>query len=1759
MKYNEKSLIFQQFKQKFKQNPLTWDKFQTQQFLFFANIRFAAEQFQQKNLTLIKFLDLFDHYTIDIIYSQVLSFKNQVLQRMLFNKWLLLIIEYTIQLEENQPQSNQSIASQGPQNNSFDNLQHVKDEKNITISIGALSLNQLQLEQRPVNQQLTKILNIIIQDQLITTKQNTNIPEEREDEFEDDSIEGDEEDNESDDEQEEEINHQNRQSGEEDEQQCLALKKQIQENNQNNLQPSYAQSELKSMQNIKLNQDRSNQDQNEQFHKEQETKTHCSSQKSISQTQRKQSLHLEQKDNIINTSHGRSFKEDDIEYLKLQNSQSQEKIEILQSQNHQLQEQSIQNVNSQIECTNSQTLQKQSSIINRQIQSQKCNPSEFQDDCSQTSNPQIEMKKKSSDQCTDVNLANNSKDDEVNGSSKNIKRKSVDKSRKKRDSLDGPKNKNENSHSKRQTKVSHAHKMDEQMKQKIQEEAQKICKFFDDKQLIQWEKNELLSIVNKFKQFSDIEEILEKYQIDGFILFTIINEDLQLHDIVKILSITFTQASKLKNFIQILEPIRQQQVARINYIKRVKKLHHSSSIETENITQNVSPQNLNRSNNNSNQLSNSRQLSNPGISSSVGIKSQKNQCIQNTFDQLQDFQEYDDQKVSVNKVLKSSYCYNTNPNLQYGSSQMTFEIQTRDKLLSSTSDQDNQNFLASAEQQKNPMQISQDKNQSNYTILFSDSQTNLNLSKSKSPSQNRLIRTAFIGYNSNQNKASLGLSQHFNSEENQTSFDERRNISSQPTLGTSFHFEKNTQGNTDQISKESKSLIQKSLINSEYIQGITPNIGRQHELIQQNKQNSHILLNNELYPSKSTQLLQSMNQNNLINQRIDMPLNNFTNNSNILKEAEVYSQQDQPNKNMQENNLGNSAYIEQPLGMSQKVEKQSIQQQQEGNQEDSRRLRKVSSNNTLFQSNDQQHLSQILNNNLSNQNLSASQPQTNFINQSNYFTQSDNFDKSVKIKGIMKVQFQESQGSFQMQQQQQQRNNIQQNSQLVIQSSQSINSLNSPNINYQNAQNLNTNEAEINQLDQQQILQNKQPFTFQQNPHNQNFFPFANQYNNQIIQQTTNNNDLCQLKFLPEQIIENIQIQQQNINQCQQEQNIQENLQNQQQINIHQQQQQNLQDNFQQQNYQQNLNLFHGNQMGSNPPNHFAENINNNFFIHNQQLNTIQNEQPQLPQNGAQFAFNYGNSIPAFKYGQSINQRVQINNGQGDLSGRQENLNNFPIQFQQQDTQIQQQQENFQNQIYQCNNQNNIGGSAYQQTQQAPFNQGCSFICHVNTGQQLNQANASNNQNAFHNNMIGNSISFQQYPNQPQQFVPTQQQYLNNQCYNQFQNENIQANQYQNMYQQGNSYYFQDQKSQQSQHNQQQNNFGNSFIANSNQVGQSHQQHQNFGFYNVNNQQFINQPYNYQQNDQNQLFQNNNLNQQQNNIHDILDSNIPMKLPSIFKMNTANDDLLKSSDIPQESIIDHTALNIIKDLSQQEAMNQSQQNQMLLKYQSKNNQILKYTYNLPFNPFKFDIIPMMRVEVSTRYSSQKNLSYSFHSEGATIGRISTNTISFQDELQISASHAIIFYKKGEFFIQDIKSKAGTFIKIKSIPISADLILKLGEVEIKIVKIENNVVTIKVNGSNKLANLNRQQSYKVGRCSLRCPIALQDSGNTISNVHGEIHFNENKQICFTDLNSANGTWLRLSAKGQRSSEYKLHLNDQIMISNTRQIVVKELIG
>ena len=54
----------------------------------------------------------------------------------------------------------------------------------------------------------------------------------------------------------------------------------------------------------------------------------------------------------------------------------------------------------------------------------------------------------------------------------------------------------------------------------------------------------------------------------------------------------------------------------------------------------------------------------------------------------------------------------------------------------------------------------------------------------------------------------------------------------------------------------------------------------------------------------------------------------------------------------------------------------------------------------------------------------------------------------------------------------------------------------------------------------------------------------------------------------------------------------------------------------------------------------------------------------------------------------------------------------------------------------------------------------------------------------------------------------------------------------------------------------------------------------------------------------------------------------------------------------------------------------------------------------------------------------------FSLKGTRIGRQKDNDFCYPDESSISANHARIYFNNGDFYLQDLASKAGTFIRIK---------------------------------------------------------------------------------------------------------------------------------
>ena len=72
-------------------------------------------------------------------------------------------------------------------------------------------------------------------------------------------------------------------------------------------------------------------------------------------------------------------------------------------------------------------------------------------------------------------------------------------------------------------------------------------------------------------------------------------------------------------------------------------------------------------------------------------------------------------------------------------------------------------------------------------------------------------------------------------------------------------------------------------------------------------------------------------------------------------------------------------------------------------------------------------------------------------------------------------------------------------------------------------------------------------------------------------------------------------------------------------------------------------------------------------------------------------------------------------------------------------------------------------------------------------------------------------------------------------------------------------------------------------------------------------------------------------------------------------------------------------------------------------------------------------------------------------KGINIGRGASNSIHLQDE-SVSRYHSEIVQKTGKFYILDLGSTSGTFIKIYKREIKVDEIYEIGSMELRVLKV-----------------------------------------------------------------------------------------------------------
>lgn len=186
--------------------------------------------------------------------------------------------------------------------------------------------------------------------------------------------------------------------------------------------------------------------------------------------------------------------------------------------------------------------------------------------------------------------------------------------------------------------------------------------------------------------------------------------------------------------------------------------------------------------------------------------------------------------------------------------------------------------------------------------------------------------------------------------------------------------------------------------------------------------------------------------------------------------------------------------------------------------------------------------------------------------------------------------------------------------------------------------------------------------------------------------------------------------------------------------------------------------------------------------------------------------------------------------------------------------------------------------------------------------------------------------------------------------------------------------------------------------------------------------------------------------------------------------------------------------------------------------------------------------------------------------GVKIGRHSTNQIAIYDE-SVSRYHSAILYENHVFYLKDIGSTTGTFIKVVDpLPLKLNMIIEIGSYQFLVQNIYIDTGSSKPEESQSHVKLIMYESPEevyentfvlthgssIGRKSSTTYSFEADLH--MSNLHCKINLIGNR-FYLEDMESTNGTWLRLSQEGQPSEPFALTKNTVFKIGNTAMYEVR----
>ncbi len=190
-----------------------------------------------------------------------------------------------------------------------------------------------------------------------------------------------------------------------------------------------------------------------------------------------------------------------------------------------------------------------------------------------------------------------------------------------------------------------------------------------------------------------------------------------------------------------------------------------------------------------------------------------------------------------------------------------------------------------------------------------------------------------------------------------------------------------------------------------------------------------------------------------------------------------------------------------------------------------------------------------------------------------------------------------------------------------------------------------------------------------------------------------------------------------------------------------------------------------------------------------------------------------------------------------------------------------------------------------------------------------------------------------------------------------------------------------------------------------------------------------------------------------------------------------------------------------------------------------------------------------------------DMNFTITTQGTQIGRHSTNQIVIFDE-SVSRYHADIFFQESNFYLRDIGSTTGTFLKINDpITLKEGLILEIGSYQLIVSKIyihaskESSVVLNESYVEFIIYESPEDVGEKVFKLHSGNSIGRKQNNNVcfhddlhMSNLHCKINLIGSK-FNFEDIASTNGSWLRLSKESQESEPKLLRHGTIFKIGNS----------